>query len=497
MSGTLLALAAAVLVLAAPIQAQSRRRTAAPAKTSALDAQAFEQNYEMIFLLAGQAYLKDGPMPDPGSLEHILAALPEPVRGKARDKKASLERIISGAECVQGGPAGIPLEVYRLMVNQAAEDLKVGAIVEQDFVPNARAGRSLNAEEKSLVKTCQAEARDKPYDRRGFYQKCLGRRRCEAVYLPPARPARNAQAQPGPECGPVLESVAQLRSKLPGGLSDDVGRKLDETRGRLLSGSSGWDSLLGAGPASRQRRFGVAPIIGARVSAAPAKGAGGSGSSADAVRTDVHTDGAGDLKLGEPPLDSADLDAGLKLARVTKANEIGFTGYCYSYVKAALQKMGIVSRADIEKAGAAAHAKLFAEFVERNPALLKRKLRRIPEPSWPVPIGTIVIWSAGACGYSAKSGHIEIVTRIKPPQACSDGCGTFQTACLDQLGSDPPRARAKLPEVQVQLTAAQADYDATKTSAKRAALRRRQAALKAVEKRLEPQVAVYVVERQP
>jgi len=46
----------------------------------------------------------------------------------------------------------------------------------------------------------------------------------------------------------------------------------------------------------------------------------------------------------------------------------------------------------------------------------------------------------GVCGYSARSGHIEIVTRIKPPQACSDGCGTFQTACLDELSADPERA---------------------------------------------------------
>ena len=161
-----------------------------------------------------------------------------------------------------------------------------------------------------------------------------------------------------------------------------------------------------------------------------------------------------------------------------------------------LEELGIVDKETISKAGASAHAKLFADFVDKNPGLLNRKLRRIPEPSWPVPIGTIVVWSAGACGYSSKSGHIEIITRIKPPQACSDGCGTFQTACLDGLGADPPRARAELPKAQTELEQAQSAYDAGRTRARSAVLRQKKAVLAAIEKRLEPQVAAYVIERE-
>lgn len=476
MSRALPAILAAALLLCGPAQAQTRRRSPAAAKTAAFDAAAFDQTHEMIFLLAGQAYLKDQIMPDPASLDPIVAALKDPALGKAREKKLALERLISGAECIQGGPAGMTLDIYRLAVVQAAEDLKVGAIVEQDFIPNARAGRSLNEEEKALVKACQGEARDQAYDRRGFYQKCLGRRRSEAVYLAPARLARSpAGIGLMPQCEPVLGSVAQSRRKLAPGLSDEVGRKLLELNRQFAARPPVDDGLPAQVQPGRDPRPGTAP--GQDKSSPPGTG-------------------AADLKLTEPPLDTADLDAGLKLARVSKAGEIGFTGYCYSYVKAALQKAGIVDRADIDKAGAAGHAKLFADFVEKNPALLKRKLRRIPEPSWPVPIGTIVIWSAGACGYSATSGHIEIVTRIKPPQACSDGCGTFQTACLDELSADPARARTELPKVQEEFAAAQLAYDAAKTKANQAALRRRQAALKTVERRLEPRVAAYVVERQ-
>ncbi|MDD5628849.1 MAG: hypothetical protein PHU21_07285, partial [Elusimicrobia bacterium] len=371
--------------------------------------------------------------------------------------------------------ASAPPEVYRLLVGQAALDLQAGAIVERDFAPDARSGRSLDAEEKALVKACQGEARDQAYDRRGFYQKCLGRRRSEAVYLAPGRMAGRSSPHSLPAaCAPVLEAAVLARSRLPAGLSDDLGRSLQQTRERLLAGPT--DSVAVPGSPARQRV--LAPR---RPESAPARPAEPS---------------ASDLKLSEPPLDAADLASGVKLAKVAKAGEIGFTGYCYSYVQAALQKAGIVDRRDIGAAGASAHAKLFADFVEKNPGLLKRKLRRIPEPSWPVPIGTVVVWSAGACGYSASSGHIEIVTRIKPPQACSDGCAAFQTACLDELGADPRRARAELGPAQAALRQAQADYDSGRTKVRLAALRKKKAALAAVEKRLEPRVAAYVIERE-
>jgi hypothetical protein len=198
-------------------------------------------------------------------------------------------------------------------------------------------------------------------------------------------------------------------------------------------------------------------------------------------------------------MSKADLGTGTKLARVVKNNEIGFTGYCYSYVKSALQTAGIVSKDDIAKADFHRRAEQFNQFVQKNPGLLKRKLLRLPKPTWPLPIGTIVVWSPGACSYDATAGHIEIVTRIKPPQACSDGCGAFQTACLDELSIDPDRAALELPQVQADLDKAQSIYNAAPRGFARrtaaAELGRKKQALADVKTRLEPQVAAYVIER--
>ena len=475
------ALVLSALLSLAPAAASAAKRKPVPVpKTSAADAQAFDQTFDMVLLLAGRAYLKNEPMPDPESLAPLLASFQEPQLGKAKLRKDGLARLVAGAECVQSGPAAVALDVYRLMVHQAADDLQAGLIVEQEFAPDARSGRPLDPAQKALVKACQDEARDQAYDRRGFYQKCLGRRRSEAVYLAPERLAGNDPSRPADlSCGPVLEAAVQARAKLPSGLSDVVGRKLQETRDQLVSAAPGpGDFPSGTGP-GRPSRVQVPPAAGLPAGGLPASAAPASS----------------DLRLDTPPLDTADLSTGVKLAKVAKANEIGFTGYCYSYVKAALEKMGIVDREAIANAGAAAHAKLFAQFVEKNPALLKRKLRRVPSPSWPVPIGTIVVWSPGACGYSAESGHIEIITRLKPPQACSDGCQTFQTACFDRLGSDPARARAELPKAQEEARQAQSDYDAKRGQAQRAVLRKKKVALAAIEKRLEPQVAAYIIQR--
>lgn len=482
MSRLLAVLLSFLCPLGAAAQAPKRRRAAVVVpKTSLADKQAFEQTFEFVLLQAGKAYLKDEAMPDPVALDPFITSLKEPELGKAKGNRQRLEEVISGAEWVQQGPGSVSPEVYKLMVDQAADDLGVGSVVEESFVPNGRAGRSLDASEKSLVKDCQAEARDQAYDRRSFYQRCLGHRRAESVYLNPQRPAAGGDSQArSPAAMRLLQEIAANKSRLPAELSQDVSRKLTQTRDRL---SSGWPASADAAvPASGP--WGAARSGFRRLTPRPA---------------DTSFKQPDGLKTSEPPLNAADLSAGTKLARISKADEIGFTGYCYSYVKSALQKAGIVSRDDIAKAGAASHAKQFNEFVQKNPALLKRKLLRIPNPSWPLPIGTVVVWSPGACSYSAESGHIEIITRIKPPQACSDGCGTFQTACLDELSSDPARAAAELPAAQADFDQAQSAYDAlTDRKARRlaaAGLSKRKAALAKVKSRLEPRVAAYVVQR--
>jgi hypothetical protein len=476
MSRTLAMLMALSFAFPASAQTPRARKKILPT-TSAADQQGFEQTYEFILAQAAQSYLKDQPMPDPSVLEPFMAKLKDPQLSKAKTDLERLQDLVSNAEAVQQGPGSASPDVYKLMIDQAADDLGVGPIAEDEFVPNARAGRSLDAGEKTLVSACQAEARNTAYDRRGFYEKCLGHHRAEEVYLSGTRIASGG-VSPNPGGLRLLQEIEADRAK-HAQTATNVDQLLKDTQARLLAGQTAVDPSAPGAPPRYQRLTPRQTPPGTTPPFAQAQG----------------------LHIVEPPLNSVDLDAGVKLAHVAKGDEIGFTGFCYSYVKTALQKAGIVDRSAIDKAGDAAHAKLFADFVDKNPALLKRKLRRVKTPSWPLPIGTIVVWSAGACNYSSESGHIEIVTRIKPPQACSDGCETFQTACLDQLGSDPARAAAELPQAQDAVRQAQSDEDgATDRLARRraaAVLASKKAALASVQARQTPAVAVYVIERPP
>jgi hypothetical protein len=457
---------------ASPTPHRARRRVLP--STAAADQQSFDQTYDFLLAQAGQSYLKGQLMPDPAVLEPFLAQLKDPQLGKAKSDLERLQDLISNAEAVQAGPGSVAPDVYKMMIDQASDDLGVGAIAEEEFVPNARAGRSLDADEKALVSACQAEARDKAYDRRGFYEKCLGHRRAEAVYLSGTRAASGDGSQ-NPAALRLIQEIEAGRAK-HAQTATDVDRLLKDTQTRLMAALPSVESSV-TGAAPRFQRLTPTPKGSTTPLFAQAKG----------------------LKINEPPLSSIDLNAGVNLARVAKADEIGFTGYCYSYVKAALQKAGIVNRSVIDSSADAGHARMFADFVDKNPALLKRKLHRVKTPSWPLPIGTIVVWSAGACNYSKISGHIEIITRIKPPQACSDGCETFQTACLDQLGSDPARALSELPQAQDDVRKAQSAVDSASDRRSRlqaaADLKTKQKALASVQARQTPAVAVYVIER--
>ncbi|MEK7859214.1 MAG: hypothetical protein AAB320_08745 [Elusimicrobiota bacterium] len=478
---------ALLLLLSVPLSAATApKRKAVVPQTKAGDKLAFEQTFEFILLQAGQSYLKDEAMPDPSALEPFLAPLKEPELGKAKLKTQRLLALVANAENVQLGPQGLAEDLFKMIVDQAADDLDVGSIVEQNFLPNGRAGRSLDAREKGLVKDCQAAARDKTYDRRSFYQQCLGRRQAEATYLGKPGPSLSDDSASAQARIRLLEAAAAARSRLPAGLSEDIRLRLQETQARLLARLPSIEPGMAVGVP-------VSPRSGLPSAKPGLRRSDPAGSDKNAFLQ------AKDLRTAEPPMDQADLSAGTQLARISKRDEIGFTGYCYSYVKSALQKAGIVDKATIAKAGAAGHAKLFAEFADKNPGLLKRKLRRLPKPSWPLPIGTVVVWSPNACGYSAESGHIEIITRIKPPQACSDGCGAFQVACLEELAADPARAQQELAKAQEDYRRAQTAYDAlTARKARQAAaapLSRKKRTLAGVLKRLEPQVAAYVIER--
>ncbi|MDD5658376.1 MAG: hypothetical protein PHF00_14085 [Elusimicrobia bacterium] len=475
---------AAILALLLPASAQTRkprRRPVVPVANAA-DKQDFEQTFEFVARQAGVSYLEKRDMPDPAALDVFIAALKEPDRKTAAERRDRFEAAVERAECVQRGRGAVAPEVYALMVSRVADELEIGAIVEERFAPT-RQKYPLSQEDKALSRACQTEARDEVKDRRAAYRRCLGRRRALQAYLDASVTAGEGMSPIADEKCSAFAAQARLgRSLLPADISAALSAKLAQTRRQLMGEPSalGDADAVAASPDARPPQ--------ARLNIYPRPESHGE------IPTETAKLGEG-LQIADPPLEKINLESGAHLARLIKNREIGFTGYCYAHVKAALQSVGIVDKKSIADAGAARHAKLFAGFVDKNPSLLKRKLRRVKDPSWPLPIGTIVVWDVGVCGYSARSGHIEIITRIKPPQACSDGCGPFQVSCLAWLSDDQQRAAAEKPAAQRAAAETRVAYEASKTRSRLAALKRGEKALAAVDRRLQPRVAAYVIER--
>jgi hypothetical protein len=101
-------------------------------------------------------------------------------------------------------------------------------------------------------------------------------------------------------------------------------------------------------------------------------------------------------------------------------------GYCYQYVWEHLSNVVGPDRANRSSAGAES-AFMFADWANRSPGQLrsifelqKISVSRIVD----IPVGSVIVWARGQCGYSSEHGHIEIVTR--PGRACSDGCAPIK-----------------------------------------------------------------------
>ena len=90
-----------------------------------------------------------------------------------------------------------------------------------------------------------------------------------------------------------------------------------------------------------------------------------------------------------------------------------------------------------------ASAYQFAKSINRNPKLFdKLKLRKIDPGSLPggvLPIGSIIVYGRGQCGFSAAHGHIEIVVSSNPPKACSDGCMSVTPNRLKCITKNSPK----------------------------------------------------------
>lgn len=59
------------------------------------------------------------------------------------------------------------------------------------------------------------------------------------------------------------------------------------------------------------------------------------------------------------------------------------------------------------------------------------KLKKMSVTGSDIPVGSVVVWKPGQCGYSAAAGHIEIV--VSPGRACSFYCGAICTSAVPEV----------------------------------------------------------------
>ena len=123
-----------------------------------------------------------------------------------------------------------------------------------------------------------------------------------------------------------------------------------------------------------------------------------------------------------------DSKLGAKLASASReVDGDGSQGLCYRYVKDHIEQAGIPIRS-IVPAAYEESAYAFAVWAKRDPAgLAAAHFAPSSVGLDALPLGAILVWRAGQCGYSAEHGHIEI--NIGGGRACSDFCGHIKRDC--------------------------------------------------------------------
>jgi hypothetical protein len=149
-------------------------------------------------------------------------------------------------------------------------------------------------------------------------------------------------------------------------------------------------------------------------------------------------------------MDRYDAEKGAKLADCAEENHKGGSGACYEAVSWAMNCADILRRPDKNHddddwiamgimPDYSEHAYQFAEWASKNREKMRReiKLDVMPTPHSRdgLPIGSIVVYDRGTCGFSSKSGHIEVVTA--PNRACSDICERFESPSGGDCFADP------------------------------------------------------------
>jgi hypothetical protein len=134
---------------------------------------------------------------------------------------------------------------------------------------------------------------------------------------------------------------------------------------------------------------------------------------------------------------------GKKLAAAAyKRTRRRFGRRCYRYVTAALRSSGMVTARRWQELGIPTRSAAdFAVWAELHPESLDQalNLRKIatPQDSSAIPLGSVVVYDRGHCGYSRKHGHIGIVSA--PGRLASDGREPLHDRC-----TATPEAREKV-----------------------------------------------------
>ena len=122
------------------------------------------------------------------------------------------------------------------------------------------------------------------------------------------------------------------------------------------------------------------------------------------------------------------------LASIALRNNIGYFSHrCYQFVANYMEWAGIIKPWQWSSLGISPVSPAdFAAWADAKPVALRKQLSLVkmetPEKVADLPLGGIVVYQRGACGFSPKHGHIEVV--VAPNKLCSDGCQTFMASCL-------------------------------------------------------------------
>lgn len=178
-----------------------------------------------------------------------------------------------------------------------------------------------------------------------------------------------------------------------------------------------------------------------------------------AVETGTETDGdiagqpnTGDQAAGPAQADPAgeeperesmlpdDFDAAkaAELADIARRNNAGrFFGRCYEFVANFMEWSGIIKPWQWSWLGIGPwSAADFATWANAHPAAMRKHISmariQTPEKTADLPVGGVVVYQRGACGFSSRHGHIEVV--VSPNRLCSDGCQPAYQACFSDPG---------------------------------------------------------------